>query len=108
MTYHDSLFTITLSSAKSRYAGAVTHRSLESIRSGCITLAIRDYIAIDKYIDEEFLVSSPKDVERWYRKLSLMNYKQRFALLEKQFNKIEKYNGHYFLRKIMKIFQKEK
>ena len=101
--YYQATCTIVLASDKSRKCGVITHRTLESIHSGCLTFGIKDHSHITEYIDEEFLVDSKNDLIRKISKYSDRN--KYFEALEKQRNKIDKYNGkmavRYFMKKLM-------
>jgi hypothetical protein len=107
MTYYKSLMCVTLSPKRWRGAGLVTHRVLEAIHGGCLTLGIKEHKGIENYLDDEFLVESGKEVGQWFRKAAKMPIKKRFDILDQQFDKIKKYNGMYMLKYLMKVYRRE-
>jgi hypothetical protein len=106
--YNKSLVSIGLISKKLQQCGWVTHRTLETIHSGCILLGIRNAIGINEYIDSEFLVSGRKEFRFFVDKILGLNQKVRRALWTRQFEKIKKYDGEYMLNYLLKIYNKER
>ena len=106
--YHKSLVSLGLISRKLQQCGWVTHRTLETIQSGCILFGIREAVGISEYIDSEFLVSGRNEFQFFVDKILGLNQKARRVLWNKQFEKIKKYDGEYMLNYLLKIYDKER
>ena len=105
--YNDSLISLGLISERLQECGWITHRTLETIHSGCILLGLKNAIGISEYLKKKYLISSPEEIIEWTEKLKSMSLKKRISVWEEQYNKIKKYNGEYMLNHIMKHYNKE-
>jgi hypothetical protein len=106
--YNKSIVSLGLISKKLQQCGWVTHRTLETIQSGCILLGIRGADGINEYLDDEFLISSKKEFGFLVEKIIGLNQKDRKSQWRKQFEKIKKYDGEYMVDYLLKIYNKER
>lgn len=106
--YHDAYASLSLISQKLQECGWVTHRTLETIHSGCILFGIAGAEGITDYLDEKYLVSSGEELKHNITIIRNMPYSKRQAVWEEQFEKIKKYDGFYMLRHLMKVYRREK
>jgi len=96
-----------LISQKLQECGWVTHRTLETIQSGCILLGIHGVDGVDDYLYPAFQMSSRKELGAKVKQILSLNHKKKKQLWRDQFEKIKKYDGKFMLKYLMKIFRKE-
>jgi len=96
-----------LISKKLQECGWVTHRTLETIHSGCILLGIEGVEGIDDYLDNDFQMSNRKELKHMVGDILNMSYKTQKRIWESQFEKIKKYDGNHMLKYLMKIYRRE-
>ena len=106
--YNRSILSLGLISKKLQQCGWVTHRTLETIHSGCILLGIRGADGINEYLDDQFLISGKKEFSFLVDKILGLNQKAQRFLWREQFEKIKKYDGEYMVEYLLDIYEKER
>jgi len=108
LKYQNSKVTLGLISKKLQACGWVTHRTLESIHSGCILLGLRNAEGISDYLDDDFLVGDKEEFVSKIKQVLNWSYIQRKHAHEEQFKKIKKYDGEFMLKYLTKMYRREK